>query len=116
MRARFPLVVRILAIVILAAGIAFIGISYYRLRNNKIFLMRRKRLSFQKRKPEGRWLRAAGDTKDGRLYLLLKADVDITYSDDHHELEQVSLAVYPPDGQKPDQINALRAIYDHALR
>ena len=53
-------------------------------------------------------------TKEGRLYLLLKAAVDVTYSDGHHELETVSLAVYPPVGDKPDQISAKRAIYDQA--
>ena len=46
------------------------------------------------------------------MYLLLKATRDITYSDGHHELELVNLSVYPPDGDKPDQISATRAIYD----
>jgi len=35
-----------------------------------------------------------------------------TFTDDHHELEQVNLAVYPPVGDKPDQISANKAIYD----
>ena len=40
MRAKVPLVARVLAILILTAGIAFIAVSYYRLRNNKPFRMR----------------------------------------------------------------------------
>ncbi len=50
--------------------------------------------------------------KGDRLYLWLRAARDITFTDDHHELEQVNLAVYPPDGDKPDQIVANKAIYD----
>ncbi len=50
--------------------------------------------------------------KDDRLYLWLRAARDITFTDDHHELEQVNLAIYPPEGDKPDQILANKAIYD----
>ncbi|MCA1607479.1 MAG: LPS export ABC transporter periplasmic protein LptC, partial [Acidobacteria bacterium] len=50
--------------------------------------------------------------KGDRLYLWLRAARDITFTDDHHELEQVNLAVYPPEGDKPDQISANKAIYD----
>jgi lipopolysaccharide transport protein LptA len=41
----------------------------------------------------------------------VKAAVDITFSDGHHELEQVHLEIYPPVGGKPDQITAHRAVY-----
>ncbi|MDQ3474542.1 MAG: LPS export ABC transporter periplasmic protein LptC [Acidobacteriota bacterium] len=114
MRARVPLVARALAILILTAGIAFIAISYYRLRNNKPFRMRSEAPELSKEITgitEGYEQRV---TKDGRLHLLLKASRDITYSDGHHELESVTLAVYPPVGDKPDQISANRAIYDQA--
>jgi len=49
--------------------------------------------------------------KDGRLWLLVKASRDVTYSDGHHELENINMAVYPPEGETPDQISAARAIY-----
>jgi LPS export ABC transporter protein LptC/lipopolysaccharide transport protein LptA len=114
MRAKVPLVARVLAIFILTAGIAFIAISYYRLRNNKPFRMRSEAPELSKEetgRTEGYEQRV---TKEGRLYLLLKAAVDVTYSDGHHELETVSLAVYPAVGDKPDQISANRAIYDQA--
>lgn len=112
MRAKAPLVARALAILILTAGVAFIAISYYRLRNNKPFRMRSEAPELSKEITgitEGYEQRV---TKDDRLHLLLKASRDITYSDGHHELETVSLAVYPPVGDKPDQISANRAIYD----
>jgi len=50
--------------------------------------------------------------KGDRLYLLVKAARDVTFSDGHHELDQVSLSVFPPVGDKPDQITANKAIYD----
>lgn len=112
LRARFPLVARIVAIFVLTAGIAFIAISYYRLRNNRPFRMKSEAPELSKEITgitEGYEQRV---TKGDRLYLLLKASRDITYSDGHHELEAVNLAVYPPVGDKPDQITSNRAIYD----
>ncbi len=112
LRARFPLIARSVAIFILTVGIAFIAISYYRLRNNKPFRLKSETPELSKEITgiiEGYEQRV---TKGDRLYLLLKASRDITYSDGHHELEAVNLAVYPPEGDKPDQISATRAIYD----
>jgi lipopolysaccharide export system protein LptA len=111
LRARVPLVARIFAILLLAAGVAFVGISYYRLRNNKPFRLRSEAPELSKEVTgiiEGYEQRV---TKGDQLYLLLKASKDTTFSDNHHELENVSLAVYPTTGNKPDQISALRAVY-----
>ncbi len=112
LRARFPLIARTVAIFILTVGIGFIGISYYRLRNNTPFRLRSETPELSKEITgiiEGYEQRV---TKGDRLHLLLKASRDITYSDGHHELETVNLAVYPPEGDQPDQISATRAIYD----
>jgi LPS export ABC transporter protein LptC len=112
LRARFPLIARTVAIFILTGGITYIGISYYRLRNETKFRLKGETPELSKEitgRTEGYERRV---TKGDRLYLLLKAAVDITYSDGHHELEAVNLAVYPPEGDKPDQISAARAIYD----
>ena len=114
LRAKVPLVARVLAILILTAGIAFIAVSYYRLRNNKPFRMRSEAPELSKEETGRTYGYEQQLTKEGRLHLLLKAAVDVTYSDGHHELESVSLAVYPPVGDKPDQISANRAIYDQA--
>src|SRR6266511_4526308 len=112
LRARVPLVARIVALVLLGAGLAFVGISYYRLRNNKPFRLKSETPELSKEITgiiEGYEQRM---TKNDRLYLFLKASRDITFSDNHHELENVNLAVYPATGDKPDQIAANRAIYD----
>lgn len=111
-RARAPLVARAGALLILVAAIVFVAISYYRLRNNRPFRLESKSPELSKEIKgivEGYEQRLM---KGDRLYLWLRAARDITYTDDHHELEQVNLAVYPPVGDKPDQIVANKAIYD----
>src|ERR1044072_1015829 len=112
LRARAPVFVRIGALVILVAAIVFVAISYYRLRNNKPFRLKSET-------PElSREIKGIVEgyeqkhMKGDRLYLWPRAARDITFTDDHHELEQVNLAVYPPVGDKPDQILANKAIWD----
>jgi lipopolysaccharide export system protein LptA len=112
LRSRAPLIARIVALVLLAAGIAFVGISYYKLRNNTPFRLKSETPELSKEVigiVEGYEQRF---TKNDKLYLHLRASKDTTFSDNHHELENVNLAVYPPTGDKPDQITANRAIYD----
>lgn len=111
LRARVPLLARITALVLLAAGIGFVGMSYYKLRNKDKFIMIPKNPELSKEVTgivEGYERRV---TKNDRMYLLVKASRDITFSDSHHELENVSVAVYPAVGNVPDQITATRAIY-----
>jgi LPS export ABC transporter protein LptC/lipopolysaccharide transport protein LptA len=111
LRARVPLAARILAFVLLASGIAFVGVSYYKLRNREKFVPVKKPAELSRNVTgiiEGYEQRV---TKDDGGSMLVKASKDITYSDSHHELENVSIAVYPPVGEVPDQISATRAIY-----
>jgi lipopolysaccharide export system protein LptA len=110
-RAKVPLIARIVAFVLLASGIAVVGVSYYKLRNTEKFRAKSAMPELSKEvtfRVEG-YKRQI--TKDGRLYMDVQASVDITYSDGHHELENVSIAVYPADGDVPDQISAARAIF-----
>jgi lipopolysaccharide export system protein LptA len=112
LRAHAPLVVRAVALLTLAAALIFVAISYYRLRNNKPFRLASKSPELSKEIKgivEGYEQRLM---KEGRLYLWVRAARDITFTDDHHELVDVNLEVYPPVGDKPDQILANKAIYD----
>ena len=112
LRARAPLVVRAGALLILVAAIVFVAVSYYRLRNNKPFRLKSESPELSKEIKgivEGYEQKLM---KGDRLYLWLRAARDITFTDDHHELEQVNLAVYPAVGDKPDQITASKAIWD----
>jgi hypothetical protein len=111
LRARVPVIARILAFTLLASGIAVVGVSYYKLRGIEKFKPRSDKPELSKEVTgvvEGYEQRV---TKNDRLYLLVKASRDVTFSDGHHELENVSMAVYPPEGDTPDQISANRAIY-----
>jgi LPS export ABC transporter protein LptC len=110
-RANLPLVARVVAIGVLVAGLIYVGVSYYRNRNNEPFRMRGEAPELSKQVTsiiEGYERRVM----DGeRLRFLVTATRDITFSDNHHELEEVHMEVYPATGDKPDQISAHRAIY-----
>ncbi|HEV8204061.1 MAG TPA: LPS export ABC transporter periplasmic protein LptC [Pyrinomonadaceae bacterium] len=111
LRAKVPVITRIVAFTLLVSGLTVVGISYYKLRNTEKFKAKSEKPELSKEVKgvvEGYERRV---TKNDRLWLLVKASRDITFSDDHHELENVNMAVYPPEGETPDQISASRAIY-----
>jgi lipopolysaccharide export system protein LptA len=111
LRAKVPMITRLVAFTLLVSGITVIGISYYKLRNVEKFKAKSEKPELSKEVTgvfEGVEQRV---TKDDRLYLLVKASRDITFSDGHHELENISMAVYPPEGDSTDQISAARAMY-----
>ncbi|HEX3248512.1 MAG TPA: LPS export ABC transporter periplasmic protein LptC [Pyrinomonadaceae bacterium] len=111
LRAKVPVITRIVAFALLVSGIAVVGISYYKLRNAEKFKAKSEKPELSKEVTgvvEGYEQRV---TKNDRLYLHLKASRDVTFSDGHHELENINMAVYPPEGETPDQISAARAIY-----
>jgi LPS export ABC transporter protein LptC/lipopolysaccharide transport protein LptA len=112
LRARVPLVARVVALAILIAGVVFIAVSYYRLRNNVPFRLQSGTPELSKEITGTILGYEQRITKNDRLFLLVKASKDVTFSDNHHELENVSVAIYPPEGDHPDQITANRAIYD----
>src|SRR5213082_1467497 len=112
LRARGPLVARAIALLLLIGGGVFVGVSYYKMRHNTPFRLRSEAPSLSKEITgiiNGYERRI---TKNDRLYLWLRAARDVTYADGHHELEQVNLQVFPPAGDKPDQIISDRSIYD----
>ena len=106
------MVTRVLALLVLIGGLLFVGVSIYRLRNNQPFRLRSGAPELSREITgviEGFDQRI---TKDDRLFLWLRADRELTFSDGHHELENVKLEVYPATGDKPDRITANRSIYD----
>lgn len=109
-----PLVARIIAFVLLAVGIGFVARSYYKNRNQTKFTLAKNPAELSKDITgviEGYEQRM---TKPDGSYLLVKASRDITFSDSHHELENINVAVYPATGNVPDQISATRGIYQPA--
>jgi LPS export ABC transporter protein LptC len=111
LRAKVPVITRIVAFALLVSGIAVVAISYYKLRNVSKFKAKSEKPELSKEVTgvvEGYEQRV---TKHDRLYLLVKASRDVTFSDGHHELENISMAIYPPEGETPDQISSARAVY-----
>lgn len=110
LRAKVPLITRIVAFTLLVSGITVVAISYYKLRNTPKFRATSGTPELSKEVTgvvEGYERRV---TKNERLWLLVKASRDVTFTDNHHELENVNIAIYPPEGETPDQISAARAI------
>jgi lipopolysaccharide export system protein LptA len=112
LRARVPALARALALLLLIAGGIFVGVSYYKMRHNTPFRMKSEAPALSKEITgiiNGYEQRI---TKNDRLYLWLRAARDVTYADGHHELEDVNLQIFPPPGDKPDQITSARSLYD----
>ncbi|MEJ7616811.1 MAG: LPS export ABC transporter periplasmic protein LptC [Pyrinomonadaceae bacterium] len=112
LRARLPWVARVAALSVLVLGISFLFVSYYKRRNNTPFRLvsQSPELSTQ----------VTGDikgierreTKNDRLWILLRAGRDVSYADGHHELEDVYLEVYPQNSDRPDRITARKSVVD----
>jgi LPS export ABC transporter protein LptC len=106
LRIAAPKLGRVLALLLLVAGVAAVAISYWRLKDRTTFRLRpgQAQLSTEVvgeiRDLEHR------EMKGNKLWVLLKADRDIKYSDGHHKLENVHIEVYPEQGDLPDKINA----------
>lgn len=112
LRAWLPSAARVFAIALLITGIAFVVVSVYRQRGNRPFRMRGSTPELARtveRVVEGYERRV---TEGDRLRLYLRAARQVTYTDGHHELEDVHLEAYPEQGDRPDQITAQRAVYD----
>src|SRR5256885_13886577 len=112
LRARVPAIARGLALFLLIGGAIFVGVSYYKMRNNTLFRMVPKTPELSKEIVAVTTGYEQRITKNDRLYLWLRAARDVTYADGHHELEQINAQVFPATGDKPDQYIADRALYD----
>ena len=111
LRAKVPMIARLMAVALLVSGLTVVAISYLKLRGVAKFKAKSEKPELSK---DVTWVVEGVEQrvmKNDRLYLLVTASRDITYSDSHHELENISMAVYPPEGETPDQISAARAIY-----
>jgi len=112
LRARVPAIARGLALFLLVGGMIFVGISYYNNRKHTFFRLVSKTPELSKEIVAVTTGYDQKVTRNDRLYLWLRAARDVTYADGHHELEQLNAQLFPPTGDKPDQIVADRAMYD----
>jgi LPS export ABC transporter protein LptC len=111
LRAQMPLVIRVVAVVALAATIIAIGIGFYRNRNKAEFRLRSEHTQLSKdvvAQVNGyERIETEGDLK--KYYI--KADKATTYADNHQELENILLQVYDENGERFDKITSQKAIY-----
>jgi len=112
LRARVPAIARGLALFLLIGGGIFVGVSYYKMRNNKPFRLISETPALSKEIVAVTTGYEQRITRNDRLYLWLRAARDVTYADGHHELEQINVQQFPATSDKPNQIVANRAIYD----
>lgn len=117
LRARAPKYVRVLALAILFAGVTYVGLSYWRMRNHKEFRMRGGPAILSTevtRSVEGY---EHAEMRNNKLFFKLRAARELTFSDGHHELEDVHLEVHPETGDRPDVISARRTlVFDNNKR
>jgi hypothetical protein len=87
-----------------------VGISYWRLKDRTTFRLRPGQAQLSN-EVVGEILNLEHrEMKGDRLWVMLKADKDIKYSDGHHQLENVYLEVYPDQGDRPDKISARQTL------
>ena len=111
LRASIPKIARVLALMVLVAGIIYVGIAYYKRRDNKDFRLRMGPAELSKEVVGVVENYERRITEGDRLKLLLRAARDTTFSDGHHELTDVYLEVYPDKGDRPDKISARTSVY-----
>ena len=110
MRARAPLVARVLAILLLVAGLVYVGITYNKARKQKQFFMHGGPAELSTRVVSRVENFERRVTDGNRLSMLLRASLYLSYDDGHHELQDVHLEYYPKTGGT-DTVNAKQALY-----
>jgi lipopolysaccharide export system protein LptA len=110
LRAAAPKYVRVVALAAAAATLVVVIGAFLRLKDREVFKMRPGVSELSKDLVGKIENLEHTETRDGRLYLVLKASLDLKFSDGHHELENVYLEVYPKEGEGADKIRAKRTV------
>lgn len=110
LRIAAPKLGRALALLLLVAGLVAVGISYWRLKDRTTFRLRPGQAQLSNEVVGEIINLEHREMKGDRLWVMLKADRDIKYSDGHHQLENVYLEVYPDKGDRPDKISARQTL------
>jgi LPS export ABC transporter protein LptC len=111
LRAKLPLIFRVLAIFAIAATVFAIGIGFYQSRNNREFRMKSlpAELSQDVVAEVNGYERRESDGEKLKYYI--KADKARTYTDNHQELENAFIQVFDESGENSDKISSATAIY-----
>jgi lipopolysaccharide export system protein LptA len=110
LRIAAPKLGRVLALLLIVAGVAAVAVSYWRLKDHTTFRLRPGQAQLSNEVVGVIDNLEHREMKGERLWVLLKADRDVKYSDGHHQLENVYLEVYPDQGDRPDKISARQTL------
>ena len=110
-RARFPFYLRIGSLALLAAAVIVIAIGFYRNSGQAEFRMKGLPATLSEEVVAVIEGYERQETENGRLLYSVKADRVTTFSDNHQELENVTLDAWQEGSQVPDAITANKAIY-----
>ncbi|HZI20656.1 MAG TPA: LPS export ABC transporter periplasmic protein LptC [Pyrinomonadaceae bacterium] len=110
LRTAAPKYVRVLALGAAVATIIVVVVALTRMKEREVFRMRPGVAELSKELVGKIENLEHVETRDGRLYMVLKASLDLKFSDGHHELENVYLEVYPKEGEGADKIRARRTV------
>lgn len=110
LRIAAPKLGRALALLLLVAAVVTVAVSYWRLKDRTTFRLRPGQAQLSNEVVGEIINLEHREMKGDRLWVMLKADRDIKYSDGHHKLENVYLEVYPDQGNRPDKITARQTL------
>jgi lipopolysaccharide transport protein LptA/LPS export ABC transporter protein LptC len=111
LRAKMPLIARVLAIFALVGVIVAIGIGFYQAYGYKQFRMK----GFPTELSEDVVAEVSGyertETEGDVKKYYIKADKATTFADNHQEMENIYLQLFDEKGEKFDTITASKAVY-----
>ena len=110
-QAKFPLVLRVVALAALILTVAAVAYGYWVSRGHRDFRLKgqQPQLSTHVTAIVDNYERRV--MNNDRLQMLVRASRDTTFDDNHHELDNVLLENYPTDAEQPDRITAAKAVY-----
>ena len=93
------------------AAVVYIGVGFYRSRNNQEFRLKSEHAQLSKDVVAEVNGYERTETEGDLKKYYIKADKAKTYADNHQELENVFLQVFDETGEKSDQMRAQKALY-----
>lgn len=111
LRAKLPLIVRLLALGGLAVTLIFIGVGFYSARTKNDFRLKSELASLSKEVVAVVDGYERRETQEGVARYYIRADRATTFSDQHQEFENVYLELYSEGGAQTDKISAAKGVY-----
>jgi hypothetical protein len=111
LRARVPAIARALALILLVGGAVFVGVSYYKMRNNTPFRLKSESPALSKEITSIINGYEQRITKNER-FSWLRAARAMIYARRSSRVEQINAQVFPPTGEKTDQIVSIGRFWD----